>query len=154
MMTTKVGAISPPAGADAGYAERILALPNSDPERRRLWMQFLRSRTLTKSGANHDKKCPDEIREQICNGNNSVKEHYFNVWLRCNSDWGKASLFERAVVSHRETGRGKAMWLTEGQLVKMYKDPSVVAALIAAKRGTAQVRAHPEVPQCAAFSPA
>ena len=72
--------------------------------RRKAWMKFYRS--LKKgSGTTRSEKCPDDVLAKIKTGK-AESARYFDLWLGCDKNWGKVTLFEqksKRQVSGQET---------------------------------------------------
>jgi hypothetical protein len=66
-------------------------------ERRRLWMEYLRTRQVAKSGGREKKsdglrseKCPESLMGRVERDPNA----WFKIWLRCGKSWGQVQVEE------------------------------------------------------------
>lgn len=78
------------ADAMTDYAADIMDRPKDDPERRALWMKFLRSRAPNAVRANTN-KCPTDVSEKIASGTSATKDSGWGVCVRarvCEGEWG------------------------------------------------------------------
>lgn len=118
----------------------------NDNQRRAALMRFLRSRRPNPSGRKpRAPKIPDEMKAILEKDPKKVPM-VFDMWTGCMEDWAKTSIFHKKSIKNSKTKEVGVCWKTEGQLMKIYNDKSVVSG-IKASREPHQIRPHPEAPE-------
>ena len=115
-------------------------------ERRKLWMQFHRTKKPPKPG-DRSQKCPPDALDQML-GDKSQTAKYFDLWIGHAKDWGKVTLFEQKMHRSKDGEHAETSWYTLDQL-KAYFHNDTVANAVAASRTSEEVRANPLALDCA-----
>ena len=121
--------------------------PPSTKEHRAAWERF--KRTLEPGTglerSNRNAHIPMELAVQA--GTMDGKKTLFQLWLQSNGDWGQVNVSEHVKETSRTKEEVNFSWLTFAQIKDTYKDDTVAAALVQAKKSVKGcVRAHPDIP--------
>ena len=110
---------------------------NSRAERAKAWGQYTRSLVAstcnaqgTEQRGSRTSKCPTPIAAKLTTL--SAKQYYFAVWMKHRDEkdpWAKIEIFERSYLEKVAGSQLTEAWLTEGQMLDIWKDPDVVAAM-------------------------
>ena len=74
------------------------------------------------------------------------RQSYFELWSE-KGNWAKVKVFEEHLRLESNTNDHMKSWLTEGQLMDLYKDEEIVNELVKSKKVNAKTwRCHPELP--------
>ena len=122
------------AASASGMAE-MSALAESeacrmDPrhrDERAAWMRFHRSLATGGKRKARAEKCPDHIKEGIAQ--DPLKHgYYMDLWVSQQESWGAVIAYERRYSLDVTGTKFTEQWLTEGQLLGVYQDKTVVQA--------------------------
>ena len=123
-------------------------------ERAKMWSKYVRSLEVGASKpdvqevrSKRASKAPQHIIDQ-CVGLHE-KQYYFHVWLNNQSDWAAVEVWEQRCGSKKSQA-----WLTDDQMMDVFKNRSVVDALQQKCKDDHTEhkplhRRHPNVPHCA-----
>ena len=111
--------------------------------RRAKWAQYCRTLEPAEKKGSTTEKCPNHMAEKIAGIHE--KQYYFAIWTSEGS-WGKICVLEEHIRIEANRDEKKYKWLTEAQLMDLYKDEECVKELVKSKTQTGFVRAHPEMP--------
>ena len=117
----------------------------SPAERRAQWMKYMRTFEPAQQRPGKTEKVPDEILMQMAA--DSDRSRWFPIWVENGSSWAKVKMSLEKTNSQVEKESEVDMWLTQGQIIDLYKDEAVGKAIVAKKRGIPGCsRPHPDVP--------
>ena len=93
----------------------INSVNDLDPEtRRKLWMQYLRSRQegkaggrTAKGGSQRSDKLPSELKDRVEANPNA----YFELWVKSGRSWGEVVFKERQKTEWSQNSAGEKIWL-------------------------------------------
>ena len=129
-------------------------------ERAKAWARYNRSLLdgpsragidPTKQRAKRQSKVPPHILSQLAGS--AEKEFYFQIWMSCESSWAEVEAFEEHWKENRTIGLEKEAWMTDAQMLQVWRDQMVVDQLkLWASKQTdrPRVRLNPKIPDCAA----
>ena len=135
----------PGAEIDASSAFKPGALP-SRLERMALKKKFERSLVPCKERFGRAPKCPESVALQIKSNKGDKFAYFFDLWIKCESDWGEVMVMETQIQMHTVRKGGKRKWMMEHEI--RAKHPAVIAdAILKTKKAQPdQWRANPDCP--------
>ena len=118
----------------------------TDVQKRAAWAKYVRSfETASQRPNPRSETNPESVSLKIVSL--AEKKAWFPVWFCKDCSWGKVIVteeFQQLVMNSTELSH---QWLTEGQLIDLYKSETVAKAITAVKRTTkGHWRPHPEIP--------
>ena len=120
------------------------ALLRTRMERKRKWAEYMRTLESAGQRGARKEKCPEDIKQKMLKL--SDKQSYFELWCE-KGTWAKVKVFEEHHKLESTTSDHMKNWLTEGQLMDLYKDEEIVNELVKSKKADAKTwRCHPELP--------
>ena len=114
-------------------------------EQHAAYMRYSRSLEPASQRSSRSDKCPTHILDLI-KSDPYKRAHYQALWLSQKS-WAHVEVFERKYQLELDTSQFISEWVTEGQLMKIYREKDVVKEIIANKEAK-EIRDHPEAPGC------
>ena len=95
--------------------------------------------------ATRSDKCPAHTLE-LLSADPFKRAHYQALWLSQGS-WAAVEIYERKYQLELDTTQFIEEWLTEGQLMRIYREKDVVRAIIEGKEPS-QIKDHAEAKEC------
>jgi hypothetical protein len=146
-------------------SETPLVLPDGIPtarfetkqERAAAWAKYQRSLTPGASRpwvdgqdqrAKRAEKVPEHVLSQLVGLHE--KTYYFNIWMSCNGSWQEVKGWEEHFQERKFGRKSTFAWLTDGQMMDVWKDRDVVDGLQDHCKSehsaqNPQIRAHPKL---------
>ena len=130
-----------------------LALPDgvaaakfaSRKDRAQKWAEYVRSLNPATVRMGRTMKCPEEILLKMVGCHE--RSYYFQIWMHNNCNWGDVVVFEEHLREQRAGRHTTKAWLTEDQMVDVFKNPDVVSELIRVySQESKRNRPHPDIP--------
>ena len=134
-------------------APRPIGLPKGVPipkfdsreARKKVWQQYLRTMNENQTRADRIEKAGDDFLKRMLGCHE--QSYYFAIWVAHDKSWGNVRIFEEHLHLERNLSEQRYRWLTEAQMMDLYKCEDVVREMKLAKGATPQlVRPHPELP--------
>lgn len=120
------------------------AMSSARLDRKRKWAEYMRTLECTGGRASRKEKCPDDIKQKMLTLTD--RQGYFGLWMEKGS-WAKVKVFEEHSRLESNTNDHMKSWLTESQLMDLYKDEEIVQELKQSKQADPKTwRCHPELP--------
>ena len=94
-------------------------------------MKFCRS-LKQGPGITRSHKCPDDVLQKVKSGKQE-SARYFDLWLGCEQEWGKVTLFEYKIKRQVKGEETITDWFTLDQLIQFYNSQEVGAAVAASR---------------------